>query len=247
MNSSNFRQELSGLKINVNGKLDTMIRKSEAGNYVNFQSFGREIFKQVEQQDGPSSPLYARNEHPHNSKLNVDPSLNIRIQYSYPTVPATPQPELNFGNSKPNMFTKYVDQSNKLWEHNEQQELWNEFRHIDNMYQPVRGKHKFAEINDKNKSDIHRVVLRPSELEKKKGQQEYVSSFKTKKLDSFRCSPDSVHITNWDKTENKTLPIKYQKSSSPKTARRNETAGEFKKAYMDRVTVCYSSRTGRKN
>lgn len=96
-----------------------MIRKTEAGNYVNFQAFGREIYRQVEQQDGPSAPMYARKEQPHFKRLEVKTAnLDPQIQYTHPNMPATPQPMLNGG--KPNMFAKYVEQSTKMYEHNEQ-------------------------------------------------------------------------------------------------------------------------------
>ena len=45
INSSNFREKLSEYKVPVDAKMDTMIRKHEAGDFVTYNEFGKTIFR----------------------------------------------------------------------------------------------------------------------------------------------------------------------------------------------------------
>lgn len=56
-----FKRELSTNKIELDSKMTQLIRRHEAGDKVTYMTFGREIFKQIEQQDG-SSPFFLRSE-----------------------------------------------------------------------------------------------------------------------------------------------------------------------------------------
>jgi hypothetical protein len=64
MTLSEFKRSLSKNKVDINPHLSSIIRRHEAGESVPFVTFGKEIFKQVEQNEGinpdfirPASPV----------------------------------------------------------------------------------------------------------------------------------------------------------------------------------------------
>lgn len=51
MSANQFKQSLKKADVEVNPYLERLIRKNEAGDEVSFLTFGKEIFKQVEQNE----------------------------------------------------------------------------------------------------------------------------------------------------------------------------------------------------
>ena len=117
-----FKRDLYKNKINVNPYMDKLFRRADAGETINYSVFGKEIFKQIEQ-DEPKNPMYMRSTTPTTNNFK-NMSMTHRRSSAY-----------GIDNTAPHPVSKNM--SSDITSKNDIES--NEFRNIGVNYIPKKG------------------------------------------------------------------------------------------------------------